>query len=99
MGDEEEYELLELLDAYDELSIAQIAEKLGVKEQLVKRCTSELEKKGLVNMQYVQGGEVYINKEVKIVDMLNLDDIDPRVLKELRLIEAHGRIEAHGSKI
>ena len=99
MGDEEEYELLELLDEYDELSISQIAEKLGWKEELARRCTSELEKKGLVKMQYVQGGKVYINKEVKIGDMLNLDDIDPRVFKELRLIEAHGRIEAHGSNI
>ena len=79
MGEGEEYELLELFEAYDELSVAQIAEKLEWEEELARRCTSELEKKGLVNMR---DGKVCVNKEVGIGDMLNMDEIDPRVLKE-----------------
>jgi len=82
---EREYELLELLEEYDVLRISQIAEKLGWKEELARRCTAELENKGLVKTQYVHGGEVHINKKVKIGDMLNLDNIDLAVLKEFNI--------------
>jgi len=82
MGEGEEYELLELFEVYDELSIAQIAEKLEWKEELVRRCVSELEKKRLVK---TQDGKVCVNKEVKIGDMLNWAEIDSRVLKEFNV--------------
>lgn len=80
MASKEEYKILELLDEYGAMSIEQIVAKLGGKEELARRCVSELVKKGLVKRR---DEKVCINEEVKIGDMLNLDEIDPRVLKEL----------------
>jgi len=79
---EKEYELLELLDEYAALGIMQIAEKLGWQVEMVRHCTSELEKKGLVKMR---DDKVHINQEVKFGDMLNMDEIDPAVLKEFNI--------------
>jgi DNA-binding PadR family transcriptional regulator len=51
---------------------------------------SRLEKKGLVRMiEEIENNEqqkkVYVNRELGIKDMLNLDEIDPKVLKEFNI--------------
>jgi hypothetical protein len=49
-----------------------------------------LEKKRLVRMiEEIENNEpqkkIYVNRELGIKDMLNLDEIDPRVLKEFNI--------------
>jgi len=83
MTGEEEYELLKFLDDNEGMEISQIVEKLGWEQKVVRDYVSMLEKKGLVRMN--EGGKICINEEVGIRDMLNLDEIDPRALKDFNV--------------
>ena len=90
LPEEREYELLEFLDGNEGLSIRQISKKLGWDQKLVSYYVSSLEKKGLVRMiEEIENNKlqkkIYVNKEVGIRDMLNMDEIDPRVLKEFNI--------------
>ncbi|MBK5191394.1 MAG: MarR family transcriptional regulator [Methanosarcinales archaeon] len=90
LPEEREYELLEFMDGNEGLSIHQISKKLGWNQKLVSYYVSSLEKKGLVRMiEEIENNElqkkIYVNKEVGIRDMLNMDEIDPRVLKEFNI--------------
>jgi len=90
LPEEREYELLEFMDENEGLSIRQISKKLGWDQKLVSYYVSRLEKKGLVRMiEEIENNKlqkkIYVNKEVGIRDMLNMDEIDPRVLKEFNL--------------
>ncbi len=90
LPEEREYELLEFMDNNDGLSIYQISKKLGWDQKLVSYYVSRLEKMGLVRMiEEIENNElqkkIHVNKEVGIRDMLNMDEIDPRVLKEFNL--------------
>jgi len=90
LPEEREYELLEFMDGNEGLSIRQISKKLGWDQKLVSYYVSSLEKKGLVRMvEEIENNElqkkVYVNRELGIKDMLNLDEIDPRVLKEFNI--------------
>jgi len=90
LPEEREYELLEFLDDNEGLSVYQISKKLGWDSKLVRYYVSSLEKKGLVRMiEEIENNElqkkIYVNQEVGIRDMLNMDEIDPRVLKEFNI--------------
>jgi len=90
LPEEREYELLEFLDENEGLSIRQISKKLGWYQKLVRYYVSRLEKKGLIRMvEEIENNElqkkIYVNREVGIRDMLNMDEIDPRVLKEFNI--------------
>lgn len=88
--EERVYELLEFLDDNEGLSIYQISKELGWDHNLVIYCLSRLEKIDLVNViEETENNEItkkiYINRGSGIRDMLNLDEIDPRVLKEFSI--------------
>ena len=90
LSEEGEYELLEFLDNNEGLSVYQTSKKLGWDSKLVSYYVSSLEKKGLVRMiEEIENNElqkkIYVNQEVGIRDMLNTDEIDPRVLKEFNI--------------
>ncbi len=84
------YELLEFLEDNEGLSIYQISKELGWNHDLLIYCLSRLEKIDLVNViEETENNEIkkkiYVNRRSGIRDMLNLDEIDPRVLKEFSI--------------
>ncbi|HUV03166.1 MAG TPA: hypothetical protein VMW67_06990 [Desulfobacteria bacterium] len=88
--EERVYELLEFLDDNEGLSIYQISKELGWDHDLVIYYLSRLEKTDLVNViEETENNEIqkkiYVNRGSGIRDMLNLDEIDPRVLKEFSI--------------
>jgi DNA-binding PadR family transcriptional regulator len=88
--EERVYELLEFLDDNEGLSIYQISKELGWDRDLVIYCLSRLEKVDLVNViEETENNElqkkIYVNRKSGIRDMLNLDEIDPRVLKDFNI--------------
>ena len=90
LPEEREYELLKFLEDNEGLSIYLISKKLDWDSNLVSHYVSRLEKKGLVRIrEEIENNElqkkVYINEELGIRDMLNLDEIDPRVLKDFNI--------------
>ncbi|MFQ6055958.1 MAG: MarR family transcriptional regulator [Methanosarcinales archaeon] len=87
---EREYDLLEFLDDNEGLSIDQISKKLGWNSSLVNHYISKLEEKGLVKtkieiVNHRSQKKVYINEETGVKDMLDLKEIDPKVLEEFKL--------------
>ena len=78
-----EYKLLEFLDNNEGLNVYQLSKRLGWDKNLVGHYVSRLEKKNLVRIE-IENNEkkIYINRESGILDMLNMDEIDPRVLVE-----------------
>jgi len=85
ISEEKEYELLEFLDNNEGLSIYQVSKRLGWNPNVVSYYVSRLEKKDLVRtIVEIESNEkkIYINRESGILDMLNMDEIDTRVLEE-----------------
>ncbi|MDI6885388.1 MAG: winged helix-turn-helix domain-containing protein [archaeon] len=88
--EERGYELLEFLEDNEGLSVNQISKKLNWDSNLVNYCVSMLENKGLVRIrEEIENNElqekIYVNKEVGIREMLNMAEIDPRVLKDFNV--------------
>lgn len=78
-----EYELLEFLDNNEGLNVYQLSKRLGWDQNLVGYHVSRLEEKNLVRIE-IESNEkkIYINRESGILDMLDINEIDPRVLVE-----------------
>jgi DNA-binding PadR family transcriptional regulator len=88
--EERVYELLKFLDDNEGLSTYQISKELGWDHDLVIYYLSRLEKTDLVNVrEETENNEIqkkiYVTRGSGIRDMLNLDEIDPRVLKEFSI--------------
>ena len=78
-----EYELLEFLDNNEGLNIYQLSKRLGWDQNLVGYYVSRLENKNLVRVELESNEKkIYINRKSGIFDMLDMDEIDPRVLVE-----------------
>ncbi|NQE53691.1 hypothetical protein C5S29_08865 [ANME-1 cluster archaeon GoMg3.2] len=78
-----EYELLEFLDNNEGLNIYQLSKRLGWDQNLVGYYVSRLENKNLVRVELESNEKkIYINRKSGILDMLDMDEIDPRVLVE-----------------
>jgi len=78
-----EYELLEFLDNNEGLNIYQLSKRLGWDQNLVGYYVSMLENKNLVRVELESNEKkIYINRKSGILDMLDMDEIDPRVLVE-----------------
>ena len=78
-----EYELLEFLDNNEGLNIYQLSKRLGWDQNLVGYYVSRLENKNLVRVELESNEKkIYINRKSGILDMLDMDEIDPRVLEE-----------------
>ncbi|MBE9594803.1 MAG: winged helix-turn-helix transcriptional regulator, partial [Proteobacteria bacterium] len=80
------YGLLEFLDNNEGLNIYQLSKRLGWDQNLVGYYVSRLEKKNLVRIEIENNGKkIYINRESGILDMLDMDEIDPRVLEDFEI--------------
>ena len=78
-----EYELLEFLDNNEGLNIYQLSKRLGWDQNLAGYYVSRLENKNLVRVELESNEKkIYINRKSGILDMLDMDEIDPRVLVE-----------------
>jgi len=78
-----EYELLEFLDNNEGLNIYQLSKRLGWDQNLVGYYVSRLENKNLVRVELESNEKkIYINRKSGILDMLDMDEIDSRVLAE-----------------
>jgi DNA-binding MarR family transcriptional regulator len=83
ISEEREYELLEFLDNNEGLTVYQLSKRLGWDKNVVGYYVSRLEKKNLVRIEIENNKKkIYINRESGILDMLDIDEIDPRVLVE-----------------
>jgi len=83
---EREYELLVFLENNEGLNIIQISMRLGWTPEQVSYYASMLETKDLVRVRdEIESHEkiICINRESGIFDMLNMDEIDPRLLEDL----------------
>ena len=77
-----EYKLLEFLDDNEGLNIYLLSKRLGWDQNLVGYYVSRLEKKNLVRIELENNEKrIYINRESGILDMLDIDEIDARVLE------------------
>ena len=77
-----EYKLLEFLDDTEGLNIYLLSKRLGWDQNLVGYYISRLEKKNLVRIELENNEKrIYINRESGILDMLDIDEIDARVLE------------------
>ena len=87
LSEEREYDLLNFIDTNEGLDIDQLAKELGWEQKLVSRGISRLEKKKLILIRKERVNEevqkIFVNRKSGIRDMLNLKEIDQRVLKEL----------------
>lgn len=85
-----EYELLEFLDNNEGLNIYQLSKRLGWDQNLVGYYVSRLEKKNLVRIE-IENNEkkIYINRESGILDMLDMDEINLKVLEEFEIEVKH----------
>jgi predicted transcriptional regulator len=60
-----EKEIILLLSSFDALTISEIAKKLGLTDELIRKCISEMVLKGIPLVKFYRGNLLYISMDKK----------------------------------